>query len=112
MANKTITIEVDAAVARAVEKKLKERGTDLETYFRLQIRALSRNKIVIHLYDQMPFGKFAGEKVEDIVRAETSYMQWLFETSKNPAQWGEDVVGLLNSLTDPKPKKEQSNGNA
>lgn len=64
-------------IQRAREKLETDRGLKLETYISMYLRVMLRNKNILNLQDEMPFGKFSGEIVENVVRAEPDYIAWL-----------------------------------
>lgn len=77
---------------------MKERGTTIETYIRLQLRAMTVDKSMLKLADKMNFGKYYGELVEDVVRANPSYIRWLVCESTNGCRFDSDVLELLESM--------------
>lgn len=95
----TITISLETKLYNTLKVKFAERGTDLETFIRLQLRAVSKTTLILKLKDDLPFGKYAGEKIEDIVRADPSYMNWVITTNKNPGQFHEEILELLEEIS-------------
>lgn len=93
-----VQIELQKDLVKTVQAILEARGTDLETYIRLQLRAFRTSKTLLTLAEKMPFGKYAGEKIEDICRADTGYMDWIVSNSTS-ARFDLDVLELLNALT-------------
>lgn len=74
-------------------------GTDLATYFRLQIRALVSANRILGLGDAIPFGKYVGENIEVICRAAPDYMAWL-TTNSTSAKFDGHVLRLIEELSE------------
>lgn len=98
MRKKSVSIKVDATVYNQAAEVLKSRGTDIETWFKLQLRAFSRSgKSLLCLKDKIPFGKYAGELVEDVVRADTAYAIWMVAQNYT-TKFDTDVHQLVQEL--------------
>jgi len=80
-----------------VTETLEARGTDLATYIQLHLRSFSRAKMVLGLEDNINFGKYYGEKVENIVRADPSYIVYCLGLNGS-TKFSSDVMELLESL--------------
>lgn len=93
-----LTLNIDTKLHNQLKKLLSERGTDIETFVKLQLRALSIATKILHLEDKIPFGKYTGELLETIIRGDPKYMNWLIANSKNPTQFGTDILELLEKL--------------
>ena len=100
MAKKSTTeaIYLPSKVVKAAREKLEDgRGLELETYLSMYLRIMLRSKNNLTLTDVMPFGKFSGEIVEDVVRAEPTYIAWLIsqggKTSFDPS-----VIALCDDM--------------
>lgn len=93
----TLTIKLDGALKREVTKLFKERGTSVETFIRLQLKAMTCDKTILRLEDKMNFGKYYGEPVEDVVRTNPGYVSWILANSSTP-KFGPDVIALLEEL--------------
>lgn len=96
--NKTVELKLPMELYERASKVLGDRGTDIETFVRLQLGVLSRSKITIRLTDEMPFGKYAGARVEDIIRSDPRYFNWLVTTMNDLGKYGEDVLTLVAEL--------------
>lgn len=94
----TITIKLDSALKKSVIALMKERGTTIETYVRLQLRAMTGDKAMLCLSDKMNFGKYYGEPVEDVVRANPGYIRWIITKAENGCKFGPDVLALLEEM--------------
>lgn len=76
---------VDSDLLDEAENILARRGTTLENYLQLQLRALvsaDKRYRPLTLRDYMPYGKFKGENIENIIRAEPTYIAWLVGESE------------------------------
>jgi len=85
-----------------VESYLKARGLTLDQAVGLYLRAMintSERARSLRLADQMPYGKYAGERVDTILRAEPSYIAWLIANNES-TRWDPEVLRLLEELTD------------
>lgn len=80
-----------------VNGMLAPRGTDVQTYLRLQLRAFRRAKNILELADKMPFGKYQGEIIEDVVRADPGYVNWLL-VNHDKVQFAPEVTALIEEL--------------
>lgn len=94
-----VRLELDETLVKRVNDVLGARGTDLATYVRLQLRAFRSAMSLLSLDDKMPIGKYTGELVEDICRADPSYVEWLAANATS-AKFDVDVLDLLSSLSD------------
>lgn len=96
---RTITIKVDASLYAEANTVLKDRGTDIDTWVQLQLRAFAKGgKALIHLSDKMPFGKYQGELVENVVRADTKYAAWMVSQDFS-SKYHPDVLALVSELS-------------
>lgn len=96
--DETVSIAIPADLATKAQEVLSLSGTDVETFVRLQLGAFCRARSILHLDDKMNFGKYIGEKVEDVVRADTNYAKWLLGLD-GFAKFGPDVMLLVETLT-------------
>jgi uncharacterized protein (DUF3820 family) len=98
MKQRSITIKVDLTIYKDATATLKARGTDVETWFRLQLCAFAKSgKAILSLTDKMPFGKYQGALVEDVVRADTKYATWMVAQDYS-TKFNSDVLGLIQEL--------------
>lgn len=76
---RNITIQVDSELYKEVMASFKARGTDLQTFVELQLRAFSSSKAKsnMDLGDLMPYGKYRGARIEDIIRGDLGYAVYL-----------------------------------
>lgn len=85
-------------VSAARNKLLSERGIELETYLSVYLRTILRaGKSILGLNDAMTFGKYSGEKVENIVRIDPNYMTWIV-TQDSRTKFEPEVILLLNEI--------------
>lgn len=97
-----VKVRVDPRLATRVEVYLKQRGLTLDQAVGLYLRAMintSERSRSLRLSDMMPFGKYAGERVEVILRAEPSYIMWLI-TNNESIRWDPEVLFMLEQLTE------------
>jgi hypothetical protein len=94
-----IVLRLETKLVDDINAVLSQRGTDIETYIRLQLRAFRHAGKILSLSDRLNFGKFSGELVEDVCRAEPGYIEWIVANSSS-ARFHEDVLKLLEDLRD------------
>ena len=94
-----VTILLEKKLVEAVTEKLGVRGTDIATYLQLHLRSFARAKAVLHLKDSMNFGKYFGEKVENVVRTDPSYIAYCLKTDGG-TKFASDVLLLLEELSE------------
>ena len=95
---RNITIKVDSDLYKQINEQLKAKGTTIEVFIRLQLIAgLKVSAQCLGLKDKMPFGKYAGASVEDIVRGDTKYAAWLVSQDGSKKFHG-DVINLITEL--------------
>lgn len=89
-AQPTKTIVIDSIVEFELElaKKLTEiatiRGTTVKQLVIAKMTALCNqyeNQKILRLFDTMPYGQYRGLLVEDIIRADPRYVNWLASES-------------------------------
>jgi uncharacterized protein (DUF3820 family) len=96
--DRRVTFTLPTELLDACEAKLAERGSDLKTFIRLQLTAFSHQTGAITLESKMPFGKYLGVLVEDIVRGDPKYLCWILSSSTSTNKFGIDVLELLEEL--------------
>lgn len=79
--------------------RLSERELDLDDYICLTLRLMLKNKTVLRLADQMPFGKYAGETVETVCRADPAYVIWLIN-EKGKTRFDPEVHKLVDQFAE------------
>lgn len=97
MRQRRVTVRLDAKLYKLARELLEERGTDLESYLGLHVRALARSKTILGLKDRMTFGKYGGELVEVVVRGDPRYMAWCLG-NVTWTRFGADVLALAEEL--------------
>lgn len=53
------------------------RGIEPSVMFEIMCRHFAVKEFLFGLQDNMPFGKYKGLRIEDIIRADPSYIRWL-----------------------------------
>ncbi len=99
-----VELELDKKLVEKANRLLKDRGSNLAIYLELQLRAFCKSSAPLRLSDRMPIGKFSGALVEDIVRTDTSYIEWLIGVSTT-VSFDPEVTRLVMELSD-KPEAE------
>ncbi len=85
-------------VKKAREKLTQERGIELETFVAIYLRMIVRaSKGILGLSDLFGFGKYTGEKVEDVIRIDPSYVLWLI-TQDGRTKFEPEVLILCNEM--------------
>jgi hypothetical protein len=93
-----VMVAVPVALAAKATFILEQHGSDLETFVRLQLGAFCRVRVSMKLADTMSFGKYIGEKVEDVVRTDLRYMVYILGLEGASVKFGSDVLNLVNEL--------------
>ncbi len=79
-------VSIPADLVRSIKPVLAARGLTLDEVVRLYLRSMvtsvARSK-ALALTSQFPFGKYQGELVEVVARAEPGYIQWLVANSNS-----------------------------
>lgn len=95
---KMVTLRLDAELYAKASKTLKARGTDIDTWIKLQLKAFSGANVgLLKLNDKMPGGKYIGECVEDVIRVDLSYAKWMMKQDW-ATKYDTDVHELVNEL--------------
>jgi hypothetical protein len=92
-----VTLKVESDVRDDFESLCVARGLEPEQMFRVMLRSFTRRKVVFHLTDELNFGKYNGLVLEEVIRADPRYMNWLV----NESQWfrlSDDAERLLYAL--------------
>jgi hypothetical protein len=95
---KTVAVNIPADLAEQVTIILASQGADLETLVRLQLGAFCRTRAKMRLCDPMGFGKYHGERVEDIVRTDLRYIVYILGLEGASAKFSTEVLELVESL--------------
>ena len=97
---KSIAVKVDALLYKEATTVLKSRGTDIETWVTLQLRAFAKSgKSMLGLRDKISFGKYQGALVEDIIRGDLKYAIWLLGQNGS-IKWESAVLELAHQLSE------------
>lgn len=100
-ARATLKVSIPLALAREVEPLLKARGLTVDDALRLYLRSMvtsSARSRALSLTSQMPFGKYQGELVEVVARAEPGYVQWLIANS-NSVKFEPEVLLVIEQAS-------------
>lgn len=104
MPRKPATVDVDLQIPIGLYNELipilNQRGVSMPQLLMFHLRALvnAENKHrTLSLHSIMPFGQYAGEIVETIIRINPRYVSWLL-TSANPIVLDGDAQRLLEEL--------------
>ena len=99
---KRVTVTLDEGVHAALLEVAKIRETSIETIMDLQllgyIRSAERGRI-IELQDLMPYGQYKGALLEDVIKVNPRYIQYLLSNS-DTFRISEEAIKLLNKLDD------------
>lgn len=95
--SRKISVKIDSSVYAAAAATLKARGIGLNTWLTLQLRAFAcASKPIVGLADKMPFGKYYGDTVENVVRGDLAYATWMLDHW--PDRYTSEVHELANEL--------------
>ena len=81
---KTTTLkirDVDSDVVAEFEDLCRNRGLEQEQMFRVMVRSFCRRKVTFDLHEELNFGKYNGLRLEEVIRADPQYINWLLEAS-------------------------------
>mgnify|MGYP001545676162 FL=1 len=105
---KTVSLKINLPqkLAVSIEEVLLLKGLSLDEAVRLYLRAMvtsSERSKALTLEAEMPVGKYKGEEVEVIARADPAYILWLMENSRS-IKFDPLVLQMIeqNGLTPPK----------
>ena len=89
-------------IIKSAKQILAKRKSSLESYIKIQLYALVKIKdnSILHLNSKMPFGKFTGLTVEEIVKNDPNYMNWILNNQKTN-RFDVTVIELVEQLTSP-----------
>lgn len=86
-------------VASARLKLEDEREIELETFISIYLRMILRTtKGTLGLDDEIRFGKYYGEKVNDVVRVDPHYIAWIVTQPTGRTKFAPEVLILLDEL--------------
>lgn len=98
MASKAqLKIEIPLPLLAKLEPIIKERGLTVSEVCGLYLRSLvttSERNRALDLDSEMPLGKFKGEQVGVVIRAEPRYVAWLLGTTTS-FKLGPEALQLL-----------------
>lgn len=98
MRTRNITVRIDADIYKQVVSDLKAKGTTIDVYIHLQLIACAKtSRSMLSLKDKMPFGKYTGALVEDVIRGDTKYALWLI-AQDGSTKFDGDAINLANEL--------------
>lgn len=98
-----LKINVDTALLARLEPILVERGLTVDQAVGLYLRGMvnsSASARSLRLSDVMPFGKYEGEEVGTILRAQPDYVSFIVGLGKT--RFDPEVFVLLEQLTEAK----------
>lgn len=73
-------IKVDGKLLKKVNTILAERGSNLEEWLRLQMKTLVKHSRLYNIDDPISFGKYDGETIRTIIKADPDYITWCLRT--------------------------------
>lgn len=80
MAMRALTVTLTTDLIEGLKEFANSRGLTVSEVVQFQMtNFLRRAPQVLGLSDKMPFGKFVGYKIENIVRNEPNYARWMLE---------------------------------
>ena len=72
----TITITLAEDVYKEVMQLCEERNLTFDAYAQVILRGARKNPLLFKLDSRMTFGKYKGERVEDVIKADPAYIMW------------------------------------
>lgn len=72
-----VTVKLPRAIHDELSAILEGRGTNLATFLTVTARAYLRTPSMFELHSALPYKKFSGSALEDVIRIEPSYVRWL-----------------------------------
>lgn len=97
---KTFEIALPKILASEVEDILAQRSMTMSEYVAVALRAMPKDATVLYLDTLLPFGKYRGETVEMVTRADPAYIIWMSE-NVGRVRIADNVTHLANELVDP-----------
>src|SRR3954466_9033721 len=102
----TVSITIPKDLFNQAEKTLAGRGLSVDAFIRVALRgALQRNGYV-PLKAELTFGKYRGETLETIIRADPEYIRWML-TNSNTFSTDDAAIDLLEMIAAPKADKQK-----
>lgn len=101
---KTIALRFDVRLIHSVQKVLDKRGIDVKTYIEMYLRSLSRDRLApLLLADVLNFGKYTGEVVETVCRADPKYIDYIIRSHEpdKMLRFDSEVNQLIDSILRP-----------
>ena len=100
MTKVTLRLELDRDIALRADALLTKRGTSIATFLRLKLQELLLESplTVYELDTQVQFGKYRGERLENIIRVDPGYVLYLRRTSKG-FPLSEEALELLETFS-------------
>lgn len=92
--NRKLEVQIDEGILAALKEISDIRGIEVERIINIQlysyISTFERSKIY-GLWEEMPFGKYRGIVIEEVIRTDPRYLNWLLSESdifrlSDPAQ--------------------------
>lgn len=77
-------VVIDPQLVESLERMAEERGISVPMLINVRLTAMVNaynNFRTLGLDDSMPFGKYRGIRVEDMIRADARYVAWLYQES-------------------------------
>lgn len=106
-----LKVNLDTGLLTKLEPILKERGLTVDQAVSLYLRGMVNSSAAaraLRLTSIMPFGKYEGEVVETILRAQPDYIQFIIGLGKS--RFDPEVFQLLETLTSAeKPSGQETN---
>jgi hypothetical protein len=96
-----VRVEIPDKLVEKLELILIARSLSLDEVVRLYLRALvssSERMAPLGLMAEMPFGKFKGEELGVIIRADPDYVSWLVGNSAH-FKLSPEALALLETVT-------------
>lgn len=98
-----IKVNLPAALLAKLEPVLDAKGLTVDEVCSLYLRTLvtaSERTRALSLSDEMPFGKFKGETLRVIIRAEPRYISWMLGLDGSNLRLEPEALDLLEKVLD------------
>ncbi len=95
-----VVFNVTPELAERLVDLVARRGADMDAFGTLMIRSFTRAPTIYSLEDKLGFGKYHGERCEDVIRGDPSYIEWLLRQDSKTFKLGQDGLDLLETIRD------------
>ncbi len=93
----TVSITLPKALFEDLDGVLAARDTTISKFVEVQARSYMRMPLEFELHTQLPFRKYSGTPLEDVIRLDPNYVRWVAGNVAN-FRMSERCWSLLNRI--------------